>query len=210
MNTQDNTKTFLNNLEWRYAVKKFDTDKRVDANDLQKIKDAIRMTPTSYGLQPFRIIIVQDQELKNKLKLSSYNQAQVDTCSDLIIFVANTDVQKRIGEYCDLSDFKSKGMFKRAGIEAIMRGSFAMRSDEAKLRWATNQTYIALGFAMAACAELHVDSCPMEGFSSDDYKKELGLSDSEYVAVLLPIGYRVEEPSYAKTRFDEKDMFEVR
>ena len=79
MNTQDNTKTFLNSLDWRYAVKKFDTEKRVDASDLQKIKDAIRMTPTSYGLQPFRVIIVQDQELKNKLKSSSYNQAQVDT-----------------------------------------------------------------------------------------------------------------------------------
>ena len=203
--------TFIKNLGWRYAVKKFDIEKKVNANDLQLIKDAIRMTPTSYGLQPYRVMIVENnQALKDKLKSSSYNQSQVSTCSHLFIFVANSDVQKRIGEYCDLSEHKSKGLFQRAGIEAIMRGSFAMRSEEAKLRWATNQAYIALGFAMAACAELKVDSCAMEGFNSDDYKGILELKENEYAAVLLPVGYRVEEPSYAKTRFDEADMFEMR
>lgn len=201
--------TFLNSLDWRYAVKKFSIDKKISETDLQKIKDAIIMAPSSYGLQPFRVIVVESDEVKAKLKSASFNQSQIDTNSHLFVFVANSDVQKRIGEYCDLSDFKSHGMFKRAGIEAVMRGAFAMRSEADKLRWSTNQTYVALGFALAACAELQIDSCPMEGFSSDGYKDILCLKENEYAAVLLATGYRAEEPSYAKTRFAEADMIEI-
>ncbi len=200
--------TFLNSLDWRFAAKSFDPNKKVPTEDIQKIKDAIRMAPTSYGLQPFKVMVVENQELKEKLKSSSFNQSQVDSCSHLFIFIASSDVQGRITEYCDLAEMKSKGLLNRVGMEAVMRGAFAMRSDEGKLRWATNQTYIALGFAMAACAEIRVDSCPMEGFSSDSFKDILGLKENEYAAVMLPVGYRAAEPTYAKTRFDEADMFE--
>ena len=126
--------TFLSGLDWRYAVKSFDPSKKVSDQDIQKIKDAIRLAPTSYGLQPFRVVIVQDRDIKNKLKSSSFNQPQVDSSSHIFIFVAKLNVQKRIGEYCDLAGFKSQGMFKRAGVEAVMRGALLIKNAEEKLR----------------------------------------------------------------------------
>lgn len=200
--------TFLNSLDWRFATKAFDTNKKVSAEDIQKIKDAIRMAPTSFGLQPFRVIVIEDQELKNKLKPSSFNQSQIDTNSHLFVFVSNSDVQKRIGEYCDLAETKSKGLLNRVAMETGMRAAFAMRNDEAKMRWATNQTYIALGFGLAACAELRIDSAPMEGFMSDSYKDILGLKENEYAAVIMAVGYRAEDPSHEKTRFADEVIFE--
>lgn len=200
--------TFLSSLDWRFATKAFDTNKKVGAEDIQKIKDAIRMAPTSFGLQPFRVIVIEDQELRDKLKLSSFNQGQVSDSSHLFVFISNTDVQGRIGEYCDLAETKSKGLLNRVAMETGMRASFAMRNDDAKLRWATNQTYIALGFGLAACAELHIDSAPMEGFMSDSYKDILCLKENEYAVVLMAVGYRAEDPAYEKTRFSEEVMFE--
>ncbi len=201
----------LENLNWRYAVKKFDTTKKVSDEDLQKIKQAVRLSPSSFGLQPYKILIIEDQDLKLKLKAESFNQNQIDTCSHLLVFVANTNLQKRIGEYCDLATFKDKkGLFDRLKFEAGARAFFGMASidENRKFRIVTNQTYIALSFAMTACAELKIDSCPMEGFSSEGYSKILNLSSDEKACVLLPIGYRTEECAFEKTRFSEEVLFE--
>ncbi len=203
--------TFLDSLNWRFATKKFDTNKKVSAEDLQKIKDSIRLAPTSYGLQPFRVMIVENQDLKNKLKEASFNQSQVSDCSHLFVFVARTDIQKRIGEYCDLIK-DGTGLFDRLKFEAGARAFFGLTgiTEEKKLRIASNQAYIALGFAMAACAELRIDSAPMEGFSSDNYKDILGLAKDEYAAVILGVGYRAADPAFPKTRFGEDDLFQIR
>jgi nitroreductase / dihydropteridine reductase len=200
--------TFLNSLNWRYAVKGFDTNQKVNDQDLNKIQESIRLAPSSFGLQPFRVIIVTDQETKAKLMAASYGQAQVGTASHLLVFVSNFDMQKRIGEYCDLVASKSGGLFDRIKAEATMRGFAMLHSDEGKMRWASEQAYVALGFALAACAELRIDSCPMGGFSAKDYKEILNLGDKEEVCVIMPIGYRTDECKFEKTRFSSEVLFQ--
>lgn len=200
-------KTFINNLNWRYAVKNFDTNKKVNSEDLQKIKDAIRLAPSSFGLQPFRVIVVTDNDMKCKLKAAAFNQSQVDSCSHLFVFVSSSDMQKRIGEFCDMNVQKSKGLFDRIKNEATMRGFAMLLNDDGKKRWASEQAYVALGFALAACAELQIDSCPMGGYKAAECAKILELGENEEVCVLLPVGYRVEGPSYEKSRFEEEMMF---
>lgn len=203
--------SFLNSLNWRFATKKFDTTKKVSGEDIQKIKDAILLSPSSFGIQPFRVVVIENQNLKQELKDASLGNSQVADCSHLFVFVARTDLQKRIGEYADLIKAKSDaGLFDRMKFEAGARTFFGLvgMNEEKKLRIASNQTYIALGFALAACAELHIDSCPMEGFSADSYHNILNLKQDEYAAVLLAVGYRAADPAFAKTRFSEEDIFE--
>ena len=205
--------TFLNSLNWRFATKKFDTNKKVCTEDIQKIKDSIRLSPSSFGIQPFRVVVIEDQKLKQELKDASLGNSQVADCSHLFVFVAKTDLQKRIGEYADLIKAKSgAGLFDRMKFEAGARTFFGLvgMNEEKKLRIASNQAYIALGFALAACAELHIDSCPMAGFSADSYHRILGLKDDEYAAVILAVGYRSADPAFTKTRFGEEEIFEIR
>lgn len=205
---QENTSTFLSGLNWRYAVKAFDTSKKVNQENLNMIKEAIRLAPSSFGLQPFRVIVVSDEDMKCKIMEASYGQGQVGTASHVFVFVSNYDMQKRIGEYCDLVSGKSGGLFDRIKAEATMRGFAMLLSDEGKRRWASEQAYVALGFALAACAELRIDSCPMGGFKADELKSILSLDDKEEVCVIMPIGYRVEECKFEKTRFSSEVMFQ--
>ena len=202
--------TFLGNLSWRYAVKAFDSSKKVSDENLQKIKDAIRMTPSSFGLQPYHCVVVTDEALKAEIKAASYGQPQVDSASHLLVFISNNDMQTRISEFCDLVERKSQGLFDRVKQEATMRGFAMLLDDAGKRKWATEQTHIAAGFALAACTELAIDSCPMGGFSAAKVKEILKLSENQNVEMLLPIGYRLEDSKYEKVRFGEEDLFENR
>ncbi len=202
--------TFLENLSWRYAVKGFDPNKKVSDEDLKKIKDAIRMAPSSFGLQPYHCIVITDETLKAEIKVAAYGQGQVDSASHLLVFISNSDMQSRIGEFCDLVERKSQGLFDRVKQEATMRGFSMMLDDTGKRKWATEQTHIAAGFALAACTELSIDSCPMGGFSAAKVKELLKLSENQNVEMLLPIGYRLEDSEYEKVRFGEEDIFENR
>lgn len=202
--------TFLGNLNWRYAVKGFDTTKKVSDDDLQKIKDAIRMTPSSFGLQPYHCIIITDEKLKVEIKAASFGQGQIDSASHLLVFISNTDMQGRASQFCDLVERKSQGVFDRVKQEATMRAFAVLLDANGKRKWATEQTHIAAGFALAACTELLIDSCPVGGFSADKVKEILKLSPNQNVEMLLPIGYRLEDPKYNKVRFGEDDLFENR
>jgi len=201
---------FLENLNWRYAVKSFDTTKKVSEGDLQKIKDAIRMAPSSFGLQPYHVMIITDEALKQEIKGAAYGQAQVDTGSHLLVFISNSDMQTRIGEYSDIAEAKEAGLYDRVKMEATMRGFAMMLDATGKRKWATEQTYLAGGFALAACTELKIDSCPMGGFSADKVKEILKLKENQNVELLMPIGYRVEDSKYPRVRFEESDLFSAR
>lgn len=203
--------TFLSQLNWRFATKKFDPAKKITDENLHKILEAIRMAPTSLGLQPIHVIIVTNEELKEKLTEKSYNQPQIKDCSHLLVFCARTDSLKRIDDYVDVA---SKGIpevkAQMKGLEDMMRKTVSAVPPERLELWAQKQTYLALGFAMAACAELQIDSCPMEGFLPKEYDKLLNLPEHIKSAVILPIGYRTEDPKYPKFRFPEEELFETR
>ena len=200
--------TFLQNLKWRHATKSFDLNQKVSDTDLATLKEAIVMAPTSFGLQPFHVQTVTDPLVKEKIQAVAWNQAQVGSCSHLLVFCARTDVSDRIDGYLDLASGGSpEAREQMKGYEDLMRGFFADKDETFVYDWARNQAYIAQGFALAACAELEIDSCPMEGFDPAAVDQILELPSHFKSVVMLPIGYRAGEPEYGKVRFPENDLF---
>lgn len=188
--------SFLQNLDWRYATKQFDTTKRVSKENLDAILNAIHLTPTSFGIQPYSVIVVSDKELQEKLQAASYNQPQVGTASEVIVFVAHTDLKAIADDFFDeLSGGDSAVRENLAGYEKVVNDGIEYKYSKDPLRYASEQAHISLGFAMAAAAELQVDSCAMGGFDANEYAKILGLPENQVPCVVLPIGYRDENES---------------
>ena len=197
--------TFLSNLEWRYASKKFDTSRKVSDEDLSKVLEAIRMTPTSFWLQPYHFYVITNQATKDAIQAVAWNQPQIGTSSHLIVFCSRTDLMTLKDEYFDgLSGGNLETRASMKGYEDMITGFIPHASAE----WSKKQTYIAHGFALAACAELQLDSCPMEWFDGAAVGKILGIPDTMEVAVLLPIGYRdMNEHPRPKFRFAKEKLF---
>jgi len=193
----------IENLKWRYATKKYDTTKKVSEDDLQQIKEAIRLSPSSYGLQAFKILDIKDKDIREKLKLASYWQPQITEASHLLVFCGYADVNDgHIDEYLNLkSDTQGFDVELLKEFRNFMK-VFIEGRKSGKQVWTAKQTYIALSNAIAACAELKIDSTPMEGFEAEKYNEILGLSSKGLKAdVLLAIGYRSDED---KTQYDMK------
>lgn len=185
--------SFTSNLEWRRAVKHFGSGEV----DTTPIVEAMVNAPSSFGLQPYKIIAVSNKELKEKLKPVSYNQSQVTECQTLFILCARTDVEARAEEY-----------LKVAGAEAMrdmLMGFVSYLPD--KTAWATKQAYIALGFGLVAAAEYKIASCPMEGFNGVEVAKILELPSTLVPVVFLAVGEATEEDgTHARFRFPDSDL----
>ena len=193
----------IENLKWRYATKKYDTTKKVSEDDLQQIKEAIRLSPSSYGLQAFKILDIKDKDIREKLKLASYWQPQITEASHLLVFCGYADVNDgHIDEYLNLkADTQGFDVELLKEFRNFMK-VFIEGRKSGKQVWTAKQTYIALSNAIAACAELKIDSTPMEGFEAEKYNEILGLSSKGLKAdVLLAIGYRSDDD---KTQYDVK------
>jgi len=193
----------IENLKWRYATKKYDTTKKVSEDDLQQIKEAIRLSPSSYGLQAFKILDIKNKDIREKLKLASYWQPQITEASHLLVFCGYADVNDgHIDEYLNLkADTQGFDVELLKEFRNFMK-VFIEGRKSGKQVWTAKQTYIALSNAIAACAELKIDSTPMEGFEAEKYNEILGLSSKGLKAdVLLAIGYRSDED---KTQYDVK------
>ena len=175
--------SYIDNLNWRYATKKFDTSKKVSQGDLDNLLEATSLSASSYGLQPYEILVVEDAALRAKLQPAAWGQSQITEASHLIV-LAN---QSTFGE--------SKLM---------------PLSESAKATWTARQTYIALGNLLSAAADLKIDTCPMEGFDSAQFNEMLGLSKKGLnAAVLVAIGYRSEEDKtqhYKKVRKTKENL----
>ncbi len=197
--------SFLSNLEWRYAAKKFDTTKKVSDEDFNKILQAIRLTPTSFGMQPYHFYIVTNQDKKDAIQAASWHQPQVGSCSHLIVMCARNDLMAVKDEYFDaMSGGNEEIRTSLSGFEQMVTGFLPNASPE----WAKKQVYIAQGFALAACAELQIDSCPMEGFDASAVVKILDVPSNLDVAVMIPVGYRaVDEHPRPKFRFPKEKIF---
>ncbi len=202
--------SFLSNLSWRYATKKFDTSRKISDTDLEKILEAIRLTPTSFGLQPYHFYVISNQAIKDKIQAASWNQPQIGTSSHLLVFAARTDLMQNKEEYFTLmsgGDATARAGLK--GFEDMMNWFIEGKSEPHDiLAWTAKQAYIAQWFALAACAELQIDSCPMEGFDPVAVGEILGLPANQKALVMLPIGYRAEEDSpHPKVRFAKEQLF---
>lgn len=185
----------LDTLQWRYATKKFDATKIVDQKLVDQIVEAAWLAPTSSGLQPFRVIEITKQDLKEKIVPLAYNQRQVADASHLLVFAAwDNYTENRIDAiYKYTTEGRGQATDTYKEYTDRLKKAYLNRPAEANFEHAARQAYISLGFAMAMAAELHVDSTPMEGFDSEALDSLLGLKDMGLKSVLmLPLGYRDE------------------
>jgi nitroreductase / dihydropteridine reductase len=203
--------TFLSNLQWRFATKNFDTSKKVSSADMHTILEAIRFAPTAYGLQLFKVYHIQNPELRLQLREKGFNQPQFTDASDLLVFVARNDAMSRIEEMLHtLSGGDAGARTAMKGYEDMMKGDLGRYSDTELMTYGSRHAYLAFGFGLAACAELQIDSCPMEGFDSAAFDQILGLPASEHAYGALTIGYRAAEPAQPKFRFSEENIVSVK
>lgn len=202
-------------LEWRYATKKFDPTKKISSGTWATLERSLVLTPSSFGLQPWKFIVVTNPAVKAKLLPLSWNQAQVVDCSHLVVFamrkgVDEAHVDKFLARQMEVRGDKPESL---AGYRGMMTGFVKNIAANGLLdQWATKQVYIALGQFMAAAALLGVDACPMEGISPAAYDDVLGLKGTDYATlVACAAGYRAADDKYAtaaKVRFADAEMIE--
>jgi nitroreductase len=179
--------------KWRYATKKMDPAKPVAEDKVARILEAIRLAPTSSGLQPFEVLVVTNPELRAKIKLIAWDQSQVVDCSHLLVFAAwDNYTAERINAMFDLTnEVRGVTLERWESYRQMLLAAYCARSAEENFQHAARQAYIALGYATIAAAELGVDSTPMEGFSTDALDEILDLRAKGLRSVLmLPLGYR--------------------
>jgi nitroreductase len=208
--------SFLENLQWWYAAKSF-AGGQVSQENLEKILETVRMAPSSFGPQPYHVTVVTNKVLLEKLKkYARGNERKFETASHILVFSYRKDVAKRFKTLQDMQKRKDNSLRNIGwGIQYVMplvawwkMGRYLTMCD-----WASSQTYIALGFALAACAELQVDSCAMEGFNARKFSQILNLDSLQKPVALLALGTRDEtDPAlkYPKTRFSKEDLFDFK
>lgn len=204
---------FIKDANWRYATKKFDPSRKVSAEDLETLKEAIRLSSSSYGLQPYTIFIIENPEIRAQLQPVSWGQSQIVDASQLIVFANITNLgDTEIDAYFDnLTSTRGIPMEAVQGYVDFMKSKINPLSPEAKSNWTAKQTYLALGNLLNAAAELKIDVTPMEGYEPEKYNEILGLTEKGLnAAVIATIGYRHEEDStqhFAKVRKSTEELF---
>ena len=213
---RQSTKQLLDALQWRYATKAFDPTQKIPADIWEALAKTLVLTPTSYGLQPYQFLVVQDPAKRAALLPHSWGQRQVVDCSHFVVFTARTemkeaDVDKLIRRTVELRQLPADALQAYRGMMLgdIVNGPRGKAAHE----WATRQAYIALGNLMTAAAVLGVDACPMEGLVPAEYDQVLNLPGTGYATVVAcALGYRAAGDKYAglaKVRYPAADLVRV-
>ncbi len=213
MTTTISNEALLAQLNWRYATKAFDPTKKISAADWSALEKALILTPTSYGFQPYRFVVVTDQATKDKFVPHSWNQKQPSESSHFVIFAAKesvneADVDHYMARTAEVrgTTVESLDFFKKMLMSDIVQGP----RSKAQFEWATRQTYIALGNFMTAAALVGIDTCPMEGIDPVKYDEILDLPAKGYrTVVACAAGYRAAGDKYAaapKVRFTAEEL----
>lgn len=202
----------IENLEWRYAVKKFDDQKFLEEKQISTLKKAFNLTATSYGLQPIKLVIIKNKDIQQQLVKHSWNQQQIVQASHLLVICVDikldeSDVERyfeRVKEIRNTSD-KIINSFKD-----YLKNAIASKTIEDLLSWGKNQAYLALGNLLTVCANEKIDSCPMEGFISEKYDEILKLKEKNITSVLvLPVGFRAKDDVMIHQKKVRKDISEI-
>lgn len=205
----------INDLKWRYATKQFDKTKKIPDEEMKKLMEVVRLSPSSYGLQLYKVLIIEDPEIREKLKAASWNQNQITDSSALIVFCNYKDVnESHIDDFIRLKcETENQDFNKLKGYSDFMKSKVSGMTKPEKDNWTKRQTYIALGFLLTACADLKIDACPMEGFEKNKYDEILRLSEQNLSAsVIASIGYRSQSDNLQflpKVRKPINELFET-
>lgn len=205
--------TVLEQLNWRYAVKKFDSTKKVADEDWATLEQALVLAPSSYGLQPYKFFVVTDQAMKEKLKPACYGQPQITDSSHLVIFAAKKVLDDEFVEEYVERVLEVRGTPREMLEEYIgtMKGTMKrFRENGLEVSWSQRQAYLALGFLLETAAILGIDACPMEGFEAAKVDQILGL-ENYTASALCTLGYRAEDDWLAtveKVRFTKEKLIE--
>ncbi len=203
----------LKKLHWRAAVKKFDSLRKISTEDFRKIEESLILTPSSYGLQPWKIVVVEDIAIREKLRAASWNQSQVTDSSHYVVFLAKKtltiqDIDCFVDRIVEVrkSPREKLNHYRQVMIADLVEGARAREIFE----WATRQAYIALGQLMMFAAAAEIDTCPMEGLDPVRYDEILGLQKGDYrTVVACALGYRHADDAYCKldkVRKKSKDL----
>lgn len=183
----------IQSLEWRYACKKFDSAKSLSVKEINTLTQAFNLTPTSFGLQPIKMLVIQNKELQNSLVEHSFGQQQVANASHLLVLcIHDYFTLEDIDTYFDLEkEIRNTPEKILKPYRDQLKGIFENKSTIEKQKSAINQAYIALGNLMTVCALEKIDACPMEGFNAQKYDEILDLRKRNLKSVLLlPVGFR--------------------
>jgi len=199
---------FLNAINFRHACKVFDESKKISDEDINFILEVARKSPSSFGMEPWKFLVITNKELKEKIRPACWNQVQITSCSHLVVVLARIDsVKPESGE--PLKRFSRRDMPQEQldfYIDLYSKHlEKTLSSDENIYAWTSRQTYIALGNMMSAAASIGIDSCPIEGLSKEHVEEILELDTKQYqLSMVLPLGYRInEQSSQQRLPFDE-------
>jgi nitroreductase len=205
--------TLLNQLRWRYATKQFNASQKISEADWRTLEESLVLAPSSFGLQPWRFIVVTDQATKDKLVPVSWGQRQVADASHVVVFairrnLGRTDVDRYLARMVEVRGVSSESL---NGFRDVLLGFLAQPADKFDSNdWAARQAYIALGQFMTSAALLGIDTCPMEGIEPARYDEILGLAAEGYQTVVVATaGYRAATDKYAtlpKVRFASDEV----
>jgi nitroreductase len=199
-------------LRWRYATKQFDASRRIPADVWDALEESLVLTPSSFGLQPWKFLVVENPAVRGKLLAESWNQPQVTDASHFVVLTARTDltVEDIDAWISRMAEVQGKPPEAVAPLKGMIIGFAERMGHEDRQAWNIRQAYIALGQLMAAAAVLGIDACPMEGISATAYDRVLGLEGSGYATVVAcALGYRSEQDKYAttpKARFEREKV----
>ena len=186
----------IENLEWRYAVKKFDDQKILEEQKINILKQAFNLTATSYGLQPIKLLIIKNKSIQGKLVDHSYNQQQIVQASHLLVICIDTNLKESdVEKYFErVKEIRKTPDEMISSFREYLKTVITEKTSQDLILWAKNQAYLALGNLLTVCANEKIDSCPMEGFIPKKYDEILGLKEKNLTSVLVvPIGYRAED-----------------
>jgi nitroreductase len=204
---------FIKDANWRYATKKFDASKKISTEDFETLKEAIRLTASSYGLQPYKVLIIENPEVRAQLQPVSWGQSQIVDASHLVVFAnvigfGEAEIDATINNMATTRNLPLEAL---QGYGDFMKSKLVDLPEEVKNTWTSKQTYLALGNLLNAAAELKIDVTPMEGFEPEKYNEILGLDKLGLNASLVAtVGYRHEEDAtqhYAKVRKSNEELF---
>lgn len=206
------TEKLLASLRWRYATKKFDPTRKIPATTWDAIEESLVLTPSSFGLQPWKFLVIEDPGVRANLALESWRQPQVTEASHYLVITARTDLNAADIDAWMLRMSEVQGTIPEttAMLKGMIEGFAQAMSHEARHAWNIRQAYIALGQLLSNAAMLGIDACPMEGLSAAGYDHLLGLEGSGYATVMAcALGYRCADDKYAempKARFERSHV----